>query len=193
MAVILCDLDGIVADLFTPWLEMYNEEWDDDLELAEITDWDMHQFVKEAAREHIYKYFDLPDFFANLKPLPGAVEALRTIHAMGHELMIATAVEGPGGAKDKIGWVHRVLPFIDRHNIYTGHKKSRIEADVLIDDSPRNIKHYRTRWASAHILTIAYPYNEQSSEYLNLRAESYKDTAAAWMQIVDYLRSAFPA
>jgi 5'-nucleotidase len=189
---ILCDLDGIVVDMLTPWLAAYNNEWDDDLEIDEIHDWDIHQFVKEAARDRIYQYFEAPEFFAHLHPLSGAIEALQRLCTNGFEIVIATAVDAPEGAKDKIGWVHRWLPFVDRQDIYTGHKKSRIEADVLIDDSPRNIKHYRARWPKAHILTIAYPYNEQSVEYLNLRAHSYKDTKTAWAEIVAYLEAAFP-
>lgn len=179
---ILVDLDETVVNLLDPWLERYNNTYDDDLTRDEITSWDAHTFTKPECGTKFYNLIETPGFFRHLKPYPGAVEALHTLSAR-HDVYIATA--GPGGdtgAQDKINWCGDYLG-IDRRKVFIGHHKEMVKADVFIDDSPRNIKKYRAAWPEAAIMAMAQPYNKEVDD-LCLLFPSWKTPVKAWESIV---------
>lgn len=177
---ILCDLDAIVADLTKKWLEHYNRDHSDSVTKEDITSWHMANHVKIG--EDVHKYLYEPGFFLDLEPLPGAIESLRAMKESGHHVVIVSAPSWPGtSAQDKISWVKKHLPFLNKRDIFLGHHKHMLKGDVFIDDSPTNITAYRKEWgAAARIMTIAHPYNESVKSLVNVFADGYKDTAKAW-------------
>ncbi len=182
---ILCDLDGIVADLLGEWIRRANELHGTDIKLEQVDRWDIHECVPMG--HAIYKLLT-PSLFAAIKPVPGAVEALKSFHDAGHDVTIVTAsASDPGTAAAKIAWVREYLPWMDRKDVFIGHKKHLIRGDVLIDDSPENILAYRKAWPDAQIVTIAYPYNAEVRFVTNFRAHSHQHFASAWSSIRSYV------
>lgn len=158
---VLVDLDGICADILTPWLAEYNHEYNDNLTIEQITCWDLHEVVDPACGVKIYDYIERPGFFRHLKPIPGARDAIETLKRDGHEVVIVTAPsKGVTCAGEKIEWVKEHLG-LKRQDVICAHRKELISGDVLIDDSPKNVKKYLTENPGASALTIAYPYNEE--------------------------------
>jgi 5'-nucleotidase len=183
---ILCDVDAIVADLLGKWLQRHNTDHGDDVKVEHITNWDMATCLKTGTK--CYQYLYEEGFFADLKPLPGAVEALEALHADGHFIVMATAHSYPGkSAAEKVHWIRETLPFIPKRNMMIGHQKHLLRGDVFIDDSPDNIHDYRVAWPDAQILTIEYPYNKYSKGQVNLYAKDWANTASAWNQIYRHI------
>lgn len=83
----------------------------------------------------------MPEAYLRLAPIPGAIEAVRSLTGMGFECWIAS--KPPAGIAqayaDKVTWVLRHLPELTRRIILT-HDKGMLgdEGDFLIDDEPRN-------------------------------------------------------
>lgn len=150
--VLLFDLDGICTNLAKKWLAHYNRDWNDNLTLNEIVEWEWHRFVKPECGSRIYHYLNRPGFFADLEPIPGAVETLASL-ANRVELVVVTA--SPREAmQDKVQWVRRHLPFVPRHNIVITYRKDLVRGDFMFDDAPRNLRHFQ----GVRIL-MDYPYN----------------------------------
>lgn len=185
---ILCDMDSVIVNLLGKWLAVYNAEYNDCLTPGDISSWDTHLVVKPECGLKMYDYLKQPGFFADLEPLPGAIDTLRRlVEEDEHELILVTAAPD-GSASDKIDWVGKHMPFIDkRKDVITCYHKYMVQGDVLIDDSPKNIKQYRETWPEAHVCTIAYPYNEAVKHHASLYAQDGLNTKKAWAEIYKYI------
>lgn len=173
---ILVDMDGILADLQSPWIDAYNRETGDSLAMSDVTDWGIENFMTRM--DEPWDILRRPGFFAQLEPLPGAVEGFKALQEMGHEILICSSPASAESAKDKILWCKDWLG-VERRDIALMHKKSWLSGtcDVLIDDKPATIR----QWAAAgkDAITLAYPYNAEV-DHLCARVPS-------WGHIVDIL------
>jgi 5'-nucleotidase len=188
MSRIVVDLDAIVTNIFTPWLTKYNHKYDDWLNVKDIHDWDMSKVVKPECGEKIFEFVREPNFFLELNPLSGAIEGLKALHDDQYDLVICSAPETEHAAQEKLLWVKEWLPFIGKGNTFIGKRKGLIRAEAIIDDAPHNLIEFAKGNPLARIITIAYPYNQNVQKQCDLAAESYRDTTAAWEQIVAYVR-----
>lgn len=81
----------------------------------------------------------MPGAYLEMAPMPGAIEAVRSLIGMGYELWAAT--KPPTGIafaySDKAAWIFKYLPELKRRLIIT-HDKGLLgdEWDYLIDDRP---------------------------------------------------------
>ena len=181
---ILCDMDSIIVNMSQKWIDLYNKDHNEKMTMDDVKNWDMAHNVKIG--EKIYEYLYSHEFFLNVDPIEGALEALQTFQKEGHHLVIASAPSWPGNsASDKLSWLKKHAPFINKRDVMLGHNKYMLKGDVLIDDSPDNIESYFKHWPQADIMTIAYPYNASVAGLTSVYAESYKDTKSAWKQIVE--------
>jgi 5'(3')-deoxyribonucleotidase len=96
----------------------------------------------------------MPGAYLEMQPLPGALEAVRSLIGMGYEVWIATKPPTgiPFAYADKAAWVLKHLPELKRKIIIT-HDKGLLgdEGDCLIDDRPHranceNFKGYLIRF-----------------------------------------------
>ena len=79
---------------------------------------------------------DLTLDFSKFEPMPGALEAVKKLGDMGHDLFIATTPpwNHPDAWGQKRHWVENHLPQLKRKMFLT-HRKDLLIGDVLIDDS----------------------------------------------------------
>lgn len=191
---VLCDSDSVIADFFPPLFREYARRTGEIVTVDQIKTWDMGKHVSQP--DVLYGIFMEPGFFRNLQPMPGAVEALRAWVDAGIEVVVATSPCTAHSAAEKIEWCVEHVPFIDPkglhgrikvpRNLWIGHDKHHIVADVMVDDGPHNALAYRKAHPDAFIATIAYPYNEApdgSDAPYNWRCGHWSDPAAAWAEI----------
>lgn len=186
MATIIIDMDNVLVNLNERWFGDFNREHGDThgfLHPKDMKGW--YDVEKTPIGKDIYKYLHQPNFFAELAPYPGAVEAVNKFIDVGHEIVIATACLDAQFAKDKEKWCQQHLPRVPRRNIAFLSCKERLKGDVFIDDSPHNIEAYSKawNWSEAAIATIAFPYNEEVKHLVACYAQSYEDPAKAWNTI----------
>lgn len=184
MRRILIDMDSITVDLMTPWLREHNARQDDDLTVDRILTWDTHLYAKGG--NAIYDVLKKSGLFRYANPLPGAVEAIRTLHERGHEVFMVTAAVFPINFGEKAEWFHEHLDFLGKRRLVFAHEKHLLPGDALIDDGPHNATAYRAAHPGAKILTIGYPYNKDCPAY-DLVAGDWRDPAAAWELILKEL------
>lgn len=144
---LLIDLDGVVVDLHSIWLRIYNEEWGDSLSPDAVTTWDTVDLVKPACGVKVYDILLRPGIFAECKPIDGAIQGLKWLVEQGHEVLVVSTP--PVGSKtapsEKIEWVERYLPFLPGGSVILTAHKDLLEADALIEDSPANLAAWMKR------------------------------------------------
>lgn len=185
--VIGIDLDSTVCDLLSEWLRLYNETHTENVKVADIKTWELEDNVSKG--KEVYRHLGDPDLYRRLVEYPNSIEVLKGWHDAGHELHILTSPSRPPHtAADKLHWCHEKLPFIPFDRLGLIHHKHRFLVDVFIDDSPHNLRKHASMQPNAHRLGIAFPYNEEVSNIMHVRAPSFEDPGAAWKAFDAYVR-----
>jgi len=93
-------------------------------------------FEKAAAQIPDVKRPDEVLDFSTFEPMPGAIEAVEKIIAMGHDVYIATTPpwNNPAAWGQKRDWIEEHLPQLKRKMFLT-HRKDLLKGDILVDDS----------------------------------------------------------
>jgi 5'-nucleotidase len=137
---IIVDVDDVVADLLGRWLELYNQDFNDNLRPSDIKLWDLVEFVKPECGARIYDYLDRPDLYDQVEPIPGSLEGVSLLRSRGHQLLFVSAVNHPA----KFGWLCRngFLERTDTTGYIVASDKSLIRADLIIDDNVETVRRF---------------------------------------------------
>ena len=135
---ILIDMDDVMTDLLTPWVEYLNDKHDLSVYTSDITAWDMSLFFHTLSKEEIYQPLDEEDFWKTVKPREGAVYYLNKL-CNEYQVYIVTATS-LSTIKYKIDHIIKpYFPFINPRNIIISNNKQMISGDILIDDNINNL------------------------------------------------------
>lgn len=170
-AVILCDLDGMLANLDAEVMRRSGvSHWLDDDERSDAYDFALGQ----------------DGVFADLKPLPGALAAFSALRMIGDAYIVSAPSRNPDSATDKIRWCERHLGINRRRVILTG-QKHLLRGDVFLDDWKDNLLRFREANPAAFIGTIHMPANAAAP--VNFRAMDHTNYVAAWGALTDAVAS----
>jgi len=158
MLTIILDVDGVVADLMTPWLNEYNKDYGDTLNVSDIQSWNAHSYTKPECGTKFYNYIEDPTLYDVVLPTsPDVLEFVSQIKKEGHRVIyVTTSTLGSSGAKYK--WLKK-WSFLDSMNDYVeATDKNLIKADILVDDKYENAQ----RWYLSGGLPVLFrqPWNE---------------------------------
>ena len=133
---VLLDLDSTVYDLLTPTLKWVNMVYKLDLTPADIKTWN---WDKDHGVNPLL-YWSTKYTFLNLKPFPGAQEAIKKVAMWGVRQIFFSTIVTEHGAWEKFNAVDRDFPLIGRKNtLLTGGLKDLARGDMLVDDGPHNL------------------------------------------------------
>jgi len=147
MLTLLIDMDNVTANLLKKWLDVYNQTYGDTLTPDQITNWALHNQATKCSAADFYGIISRPGFFADLEVMPHAIDVVKRLHDIGHQIyfLTATPYNNPTGGYDKCNWVQQHFPFLDkdaRNRVIQGHHKHMVKGDLLFDDSPSNLNAY---------------------------------------------------
>lgn len=172
---ILVDCDNVLNNLAESVLEIYNEEWDDNLTIEDIKDYYIENFVKDAAKHDFYHYFTNKKVWKNIKVAEGAAQVINKLREEGHRVYLCTKTE-PENAYKKSQWAWRNFGFDPRKDFILCPDKSMIQADAIIDDCEENLTGNRIN------VCMAYPWNEKffhKPRIQNYRVHSWEEVYKA--------------
>ena len=138
---IAIDMDGVIADTETHFLNWYERDFGVKIHPTEILGREENEMFpdKTAAR----KFAFTPGFFRTLPVMHGAVEALKKLMETYEVYIVSAAMEFPQSLPEKLDWLKEHFPFIDwRHIIFCGDK-SIINTDYMIDDHIKNLDYFK--------------------------------------------------
>ena len=142
--ILYFDMDGVIVDFESG--------------LARVSD--------EVKQQYAGRVEDIPGLFALMRPLPGALDAVRLLSQHYDVYILSTAPwKNPSAWADKRNWVDRYLGDVFFKRIILSHRKDLCQGDYLIDDRS---KHGANRF---------------SGEWLNFGSERFPD----WPSVIAYL------
>jgi 5'-nucleotidase len=135
-------MDEVMADTLGEHLRRYNESFDEQIVVADLTGKGLWDVVSEDRLEDLRAIIQAEDFFEDLGVMLDSQEVLHDL-TKRFEVFIATqAMSVPNSFGPKYRWLQRHFPFLPPTNyVYCGDK-SILRADYLIDDTPRNLHRF---------------------------------------------------
>lgn len=158
--IILVDQDNVIANQFGLFYDRLKERRPDIYATYSGRDNDF-QFEKNFAPEFAEEILAIrreKGFFLALEPIPGAIDALKCISSLGHNVFIVTApIRTLHCASEKLEWINTHLGDEWVRRTIITRDKTLVHGDMLIDDNPKVDGIITPTWE--HIL-YDQPYNE---------------------------------
>jgi len=162
---ILVDVDGVLADFTSEVLATlhninginYTIDMVDQWHIEKALDLDRDDWAE------CVNHIQSPGFARNLKPYPGAIEAVKKL-AEYHEVCFVTADwrGSPTWVFDRNHWLTDHFGPLGKKVVHTSHKY-RVCGNVLIEDKPANIHQWAPRQKGSAIL-FDRPYNRSYTD-----------------------------
>ncbi|MGQ9621434.1 MAG: 5' nucleotidase, NT5C type [Bacteroidales bacterium] len=137
MKRILIDMDGVLADVYRYYFEIYKKETGRSLTVGDVAG----KLEAEAFPCQL-RWVTTPGFFRSVPVMKGSVEGLRRLNKEYGVVVISLATEFPGSLTDKQLWLHEHFPFISWRQIVFCGDKSLIKADIMVDDHLKNLDNF---------------------------------------------------
>jgi 5'(3')-deoxyribonucleotidase len=182
---ILIDLDGTVCDTLPDWLDCIFQRTGIRAWAHQITEWEMKQnsALSMLTDAELYAPLHEPGFFANVRPLQGAIDGVEALRVAGHSIYFVTARCHPVSFHDTRIWLKRYFPWVDEErHLILAYDKEVIYGDVLIDDKPKTLLSYVNAWPHALCIAPEHPYN-------NFIKHPKVTVARSWRSIIDVIRA----
>ena len=177
--IIQMDIDGVLADLHTPWLAWYNYMWNDHLTVADIHSWDIQKYVKPACGTSIFDYLDFRWRYRDeVEPYPYAKEFVERLQQRHRVVFVTREVMTLGCPGRKFDWLKQHGFTVAQEDYVECHDKSLIMKDVAIDDNPEYLKGARIR------MLFDQPWNRSA---LPLYQYDFRIDASILSDVIDYL------
>lgn len=156
----LFDQDGVLADWQTNFDGRFREFFPhiNAPFLTNNNSWYMTRGLDQEGIDAVQHVMELPNFYADLQPTPGAAEVLNEILDSGDEVFICTTpyVSNPTCASDKIAWAEKHIGKGWGKRMILTSDKTAVRGDILIDDRPEIHGAFTPSWE--HVL-FSQPYN----------------------------------
>lgn len=186
---IIVDMDEVLCQFVKRMLEVWNGRHGTNVTREQISMWNLDATCGPGAWKEIAEFIGQRDFFANLEPVEGAIKGMEAFRAAGHDIVIATHVNGaevgPGAYAGKRDWVCKHLPWFKLDSLVFISRKGLLDGDVLIDDGEHNI----ADWRSAHRkngLIFDAPWNKHMQNgYWTFRVHNWDEVRAEVQLIQD--------
>ncbi|MGB5499081.1 MAG: 5'(3')-deoxyribonucleotidase [Maribacter sp.] len=168
---IFVDMDEVIADTYGAHIEIYNEEYSQQLNKQICLGCEVWQKVPEEHQESVRKHATRKGFFRDLNPIKHSQEVLKELSEKHQVYIASAAMQFPNSLKEKSNWLDEHFPFIPwKKRILCGDKHI-LSGDVLIDDRSYNLEHF-----SGRSILFTSPHNINSNAYE--RANSWLEIAA---------------
>ena len=138
------DMDGVIVD-FASALELQSEE---------------------TLKEYEGRLDEIPGLFSQMKPMPGALEAVRRLNEKYDCYILSTAPwNNPSAWSDKVAWITEHLDDVFHKKMIITHCKHMCKGNYLIDDRDKHgASEFEGEWI--HFGSERFPNWETVLEYL---------------------------
>jgi len=165
MKRILVDMDGVLADVYPRFFELYELETGNKKTMSEIIG------LKEGeAFPELYKWVETPGFFRTIPVMPDSQRVLKLLNKAYEILVISMATEFPVGLTDKQMWINDHFPFISWKQVIFCGNKSIIPADLMIDDHFKNLDHFK-----GETIIFSQPHNINNTDHQHKIVSSWSE------------------
>ena len=132
------DIDETINSQITEILKLYNKKYKDNLSIDNITDYNIHKFVKPECK-NIFKEFCNDKFFKSLIMTQETIEALTELNN-NYKIYFVTSAH-PKTLKVRDKWLSKYLSWYTTKQLIVCRKKSLLNLNYLVDDCYDNLIH----------------------------------------------------
>lgn len=169
MARIVIDMDNVMADLTAHYVNSYEASHGVRLDFQALHGVPEGEVLPEGL---VHKLLRSAGFFRTAPVIPGSQEVIKALMEKYEVFIVSAAMEFPLSLKEKLEWLNEHFPFISWHNIVFCGSKTIVEADIMIDDYDKNLRHFKGRQ-----LLFTAPHNVHLADYE--RVNNWEDVAVA--------------
>ena len=137
MKRILVDMDGVLADVYSRFFELHEQETGARLSVSDVSG-----MLEAEAFKNQTGWVTTPGFFRTVPVMEGSVEGLKRLNSIYKVVVVSMATEFPQSLTDKQLWMNDHYPFISWKQLVFCGDKSLIRADIMIDDHPKNLDNF---------------------------------------------------
>lgn len=184
--LILLDQDGVLADFEHAFIDAWRRRHPD---IAPVAFEDRRSFhiledYPPALRPLAEAIYTEPGFIRNLPPVPGALEAVGELLALGMEVRFCSSPlrQYDNCVLEKYQWIAHHFGRAATERLILTRDKTLVQGDLLIDDRPRIDGAARPRWQ--HVIYDA-PYNRQETGRLRLSWQNWRNVLAGALYQAD--------
>lgn len=138
--LILVDQDGVLSDFDAGFASRFAAKYPDApaFDVTTRTEFKIDGHYPVSWRDNIRGISASRGFFADLPPVPGAIDGMRALQEAGHEVFICTAplTSYQHCVGEKFAWVEEHLGSDWVKKIVLTKDKTVVRGDVLVDDKP---------------------------------------------------------
>lgn len=166
MKKLLVDMDGVLADNYPRFFELYARETGLKKSMDEIIG------LKEGeAFPELYRWIETPGFFRSFPVMPDSQRVLKLLNEKYEVIVNSMATEFPASLTDKQLWINDNFPFISWKQVVFCGNKSLIRADLMIDDHLKNLDNF-----DGETIMFIQPHNINNTGHLH-------KTVSSWCEI----------
>lgn len=161
MAIINCDVDGVLNNLMDVTVETYNERYGGNYTLKDCTHYYLENCFEPDVANKMKAIFKEPDIWNRVKPLHNSRDGLQRLIRSGHEIYLSTD-NNPHTFGNKVDWILHYYPFIDKSKIICIKDKSLLRCDIMIEDCFEKLiagQHY-------HRILMNQNWNQSNKDWL---------------------------
>lgn len=184
---ILVDLDGILVDTCPMWLDRIHAKTGVRAYMNDIKKWNMHENppLNTLTFDQLYGPLNEKGFTLELPPKVGAIDNLKIIQDLGHDVSVVTARYGDNCMPETVQWLKLHMPWFNAEKkAWFCYDKHRITADMLIDDKAETLIKYKQEHPNVKLVTIDYLFNQHAP------ADTFRvnNSFGAWDEIRAYIQ-----
>lgn len=184
---IAVDLDGVVVDYLPVWCSVYNAMTNSNITVNDVTDWDVYTIFNKLSKEVVDSILEQERIFATMPPIKGAIEGVKELICMGHEVWFVSAALYKYAFIEKYEWLSLYFDgdysFLKNRLIGVSSSDSKViledSFDVIIDDRYATIEAIK---CPIRILMDA-PYNRDKRTAIGMQR------ARSWEDIIELIRT----
>ena len=136
--IIAIDIDDVICNLVEQWVKEYNFDFQDNLTLDKITEWDISKFVKKECGKKIFRYIEDPTIYERVTIKKNTISAINKIkNNFDRVIFITASTVGAAGRKFSLLKEYNLID--DKKDYFECHDKSLINYSLLIDDRYDNV------------------------------------------------------
>lgn len=163
---ILVDMDGVLADVYPRFFELYQEETG-----LRKTEDEIIGLKEGEAFPELFRWVNTPGFFRSIPVMADSQRVLKSLNKSYDIVVVSMATEFPVSLTDKQLWLTDHFPFISwKQVVYCGNK-SLIGADIMIDDHFKNLDNF-----TGETILFIQPHNMNSTD-------NRHKSVASWIEI----------
>jgi len=158
----IIDVDGVLVDMHTKMLDIYNHENGTSMVKTDIIQWDLSP--------ELMAIFRRKGFFINLPLMPNAKDFLYALRELCPVTIATSASNIPNIARDKLEWAHTYIPEFASDFCIT-ERKNIFDATILLDDYERHVLNFN----GSLPLLMDQPWNVTAKVLPDFRVDTLAD------------------